>query len=78
MDESAYRQRHLAHRPDSEPLDVVEITSTARKSMKEIRNAPLRSRANDVRYWSFASGPGHRRGRRKRTTDSTTLHHELS
>src|SRR5947209_5094182 len=28
-----------------------KITSTARKSMNEIRNAPPRSSVNDMRYW---------------------------
>src|SRR5207302_2915016 len=53
-----------------------KITSTARKSMNEIRNAPPRSSVNDMRYWSCERicAPTSRRQTR---TESTTLHDQL-
>src|ERR1041385_2742245 len=53
-----------------------KITSTARKSMNEIRNAPAKSSANDTRYCSCERicAPT---SRRQRMTVSTTLDQEL-
>src|SRR6266705_2452047 len=53
-----------------------KITSTARKSMNEIRNAPVTSSANEARYWSCDRICAPTR-RRQRKTGSTTLHHQL-
>src|SRR5882724_2828628 len=53
-----------------------KITSTARKSMNEIRNALHASRTNEVRYWSCERTCAPMR-RRQRTTESTTLDHQL-
>src|SRR5262249_36230859 len=73
--ESAYRSATSCtfHVPSAGTL--WKITSTARKSTNEIRNAPVRSRANDTRYcscertWAPTS-------RRQRKTLATALHHQ--
>src|SRR5258708_9959448 len=64
----------MVHTPSC--LVLWKITSTARKSMNEIRNALLASRTNDVRYWSCERICAPTR-RRQSTTESTTLNHQL-